>query len=621
MMTTVNNKTKGATFSGNAYAELTPINGLKVRTVFGVVYSTSEYRSFTPLYHFSEYSYNDTRTSVSQNMNHGLTMTWTNTAQYDWTINDDNAFNALIGMESSSYSGTYLGGSNGSLKEGFDDWEHAYISNGTASSTTDGLSASGSPNDETRTVSYFARLGWNYKEKYMVNATLRADGSSRFASGHRYGFFPSVSAGWTITNEDFMESTAGWMDYLKLRASWGQVGNQNIDNYQYVAPVTNDHVHYLFGTSGYDDSSSATELAKNYGAYISRLANEDVTWETSEQFNVGLDARFLRKLNVNLDFYIKTTKDWLVQAPILATAGTSAPYINGGDVKNTGFEFNLTWNDRIGEDFNYNIGVNGAYNKNEVGNIPTEDGIIHGSTNQLYDNAPEFYRAENGHAIGYFWGYKTAGLFQSQKDINEWIANGNGVLQSDVKPGDVKYYDVNHDGKIDEDDKVDLGNGIPDFTYGFNAGFEWRGLDFNMQWSGAAGQQIVQSYRNHANAQANYTTEILNRWTGEGTSNKIPRVTTSNINWEFSDLYIHDGDFLRLSNVTVGYDFARLTKAKTGAFKQLRLYAQAQNLLTFTKYNGMDPEIGYGTDGWVSGVDLGYYPRPRTLLVGLNIKF
>ena len=619
MMTNTNNQTKGATFSGNVYAEVTPFKGFKFRTVFGAVYGTSEYRSLKPLYHFSPYVYNDTRTEVSQNMSHGLTMTWTNTAQYDWKI-QEHAFNALLGMEASRYEGTYVGASQGILKEGFDDWAHAYVSNGTASSTTDGLGASGSPNDESRTVSYFGRLGWNWKETYMINATLRCDGSSRFASGKRFGWFPSVSAGWVVTNEKFMEPVLKVMDYFKLRASWGQVGNQNISNYQYLAPIKTTNTHYLFGNYGYDDAESAKQLAANWGAYPSRVANPDVTWETSEQFNIGIDARFLnQRLNVNLDYYVKTTKDWLVAAPILATTGTGAPYINGGDVKNKGFEFNATWYDKIGKNFNYNVGVNGAYNKNEVGNIPTEDGIIHGTTNMLYDNSPEFYRAENGHAIGYFWGYKTAGIFQNQQEINDWIANGNGVLQADVQPGDVKYIDVNHDGQINDADKVDLGNGVPDFTLGFNLGFDWKGIDFSVQANGSFGHQIVQTYRNHANGQANYTKEILGRWTGEGTSNSIPRVTTTNINWQFSDLYVHDADFLRISTVTLGYDLARLWKSRI--CKQLRIYVQAQNLLTFTKYKGMDPEIGYGTDGWVSGVDVGYYPRPRTFLVGASVKF
>lgn len=186
-------------------------------------------------------------------------------------------------------------------------------------------------------------------------------------------------------------------------------------------------------------------------------------------------------------------------------------------------------------------------------------------------------------------------------------------------PGDVKYYDINHDGVIDDNDKVDLGNGMPDFTFGFNVSLNYKGFDLSVVASGAAGQEIVQSYRNHSSKTANYTTAILDRWTGEGTSNFMPRVTEQNINWEFSDLYIHEGDYLRISNITLGYDFAKLVGIKK--ISQLRLYGQVQNVFTFTKYDGMDPEIGYGVDGWVSGIDLGYYPRPRTMLVGLNIKF
>ena len=614
MMTNSNNENKDVTFSGNVYAELQPIKNLKFRTVFGAVYTTNEYRSFSPLYQFSIYSFNNTRTSAAQNMSHGLTMTWTNTATYDWTVGE-HAFNALLGMEMSRYSGTYLRGTTGMLRDGFDDWDHAYLDNGTATSADNGLGADGHPNDETRTVSYFARFGWNWKETYMINATVRTDGSSRFARGNRYGVFPSVSAGWTISNEAFMEDTHDWLDFLKLRVSWGQVGNQNIDNYRYTAPITSSNTYYLFGNQVGADAQSGY-----WGAYPSRLANEDVTWETSEQTNIGIDARFLRsRLSLTADFYIKTTKDWLVEAPILATAGTGAPYINGGDVKNTGIELALTWNDQIGSDFQYNVGVNGAYNKNKVGNIPTEDGIIHGDVNMLYDNTPEFYRASNGHPIGYFWGFETAGIFQNKQQIEDWRAAGNGILQADVQPGDVIYVDQDHNGVIDDNDKVDLGNGTPDFTYGFNLGFSYKNFDFALNAYGAAGNQIVQSYRNHANSHSNYTSAILGRWTGEGTSNRIPRVTETNINWQFSDLYIQDGDYLRISNITIGYDFAKLINLK--AISQARLYFQVQNAFTFTKYDGMDPEIGYGTSDWVSGIDLGYYPRPRTFLVGVNLKF
>lgn len=611
MMVNNINKSQNATITANAFAEFQFIKNLKFRTTLGVKYDSNDYRGFNPLYHFSVYSYNDTRTTASQSKSDGFGITWTSTLTYNWTLGK-HFFDAMLGTEAYRTNGSSLYAANGSLREGFDTWPYAWVSNGTAKSQEEGLSASGSPWDEERMVSYFGRLSWNYKETYMATATLRCDGSSRFARGHRFGWFPSVSAGWVMSNEKWWKPVSKVVDYFKLRGSWGQVGNQNIGNYMYTAPVSFNNVYYNFGTT----KGSA---ADQWGARVTRLANENITWETSEQTDFGFDARVFGKLNVNFDWYYKTTKDWLVQPPILATAGTGAPYINGGDVKNIGVEVGLGWNDRIGRDFNYFVNVNGAYNHNKVGNIPNEDGIIHGQINQLYDNSTEFYRASNGEPIGYFWGYKTAGLFQNEQEIKDWIANGNGVLQADPKPGDVKYYDVNHDGKINDADKVNLGNGMPDFTFGFSLGFDYKGFDFSMTANGETGNKIVQSYRNVGSTTANYTTEILDRWTGEGTSNKIPRVTNTNINYQFSDLFIHDGKFLRISNITLGYDFAKLIH--TSYLSQARLYFQVQNAFTFTHYNGMDPEVGYGMDGWVSGVDLGYYPRPRTCLVGINLKF
>ena len=613
MMTTNNNKSQNLTATANVYAEMEFIKNLKFRTVLGVKYDSNNYRSFSPLYHFSIYSYQDTRTGVSQSASDGLGITWTNTLSYNFKLKEHN-IDAMIGYEVYRTEGQSIYGSNGSLRDGFDTWEYAYLSNGTATNQEGGLSVSGSPWDEERMVSYFGRVSWNWKERYMATATLRCDGSSRFAKGHRFGWFPSISAGWVVTNEKFMEPVLNVMDYFKIRASWGQVGNQNIGNYMYLAPMAFNNYYYNFGTTLGSD-------ADQWGAVPTRIGNEEITWETSEQFDVGFDARFLnQRLNVNFDFYIKTTKDWLVQPPVLGTVGTGAPYINGGDVKNTGVELGLAWNDRIGKNFNYYVNVNGAYNKNKVGNIPNEDGIIHGESGSvLYDNSGEFYRASNGEPIGYFWGYTTAGIFQTQQDINDWIAAGNGVLQADVKPGDVKYYDINHDGLINDNDKVNLGNGMPDFTYGFSFGFEWKNFDFSVQAYGQSGNKIVQSLRNVGTTTANYTTQILDRWTGEGTSNKIPRVTNTNINYQFSDLFIQDGDFLRISSIKLGYDFAKLLRCKY--ISQCHLYAQVQNAFTFTKYDGMDPEIGYGNAGWVSGIDYGYYPRPRTFLMGVNLKF
>ena len=613
MMVNNYNKTQHMRLSSNVYAEMEFIKNLKFRTTLGVTYDSENYRSFTPLYHFSIYSYNDSRTRVSQSASDGFGITWTNTLSYNFDIKDHH-FDAMAGYEVYRTEGQSMYGANGSLRDGFETWQYAYLNNGTAMSQENGLSASGSPWDEERMVSFFGRIGWNYKETYMATATIRRDGSSRFAKGHRFGWFPSISAGWVITNEKFMEPLTKYMDYFKIRASWGQVGNQNIGNYMYLAPMAFNNYYYNFGNQLGSD-------ADQWGAVPTRIGNDEITWETSEQLDFGFDARFLnQRLNVNFDWYRKSTKDWLVQPPVLATVGTGAPYINGGDVVNTGVELGLAWNDVIGKDFRYYVNLNGAYNKNKVGNIPNEDGIIHGESGSvLYDNSGEFYRASNGEPIGYFWGYKTAGIFQNQQEINDWIAAGNGVLQSNVQPGDVKYYDINHDGVINDNDKVNLGNGMPDFTYGFKIGFDWRGLDFAVQANGSVGNKIVQTYRNVGTTTANYTTQILDRWTGEGTSNKIPRVTNTNINYQFSDLFIQDGDFLRISDITLGYDFAKLIRCKY--LSQCRLYAQVKNAFTFTKYDGMDPEIGYGNSGWVSGIDYGYYPRPRTFLFGVNLKF
>ncbi len=617
MMMNRYNQSKSTSVDANVYVQIEPIKNLKFKTIFGLNYGGSNYRSFTPIYKFTPQSGNGI-TKVNQSNGNGTSLVWTNTLTYDFNIKEHH-ISALLGSETTKYDGESTGSYGVNLTAGFDDWEHAYVEN-TEKGHAD-RKVSGGPYDATRGQSFFARLGWSWKDRYMVNATMRADGSSKFAKGHRWGYFPSVSAGWTLTEEDFMKSSASWLDFLKLRLSWGQVGNANINCYQYLAPVTTSNTNYNFGATGGTD-------AWVMGAYTERLANEKVKWETSEQYNVGLDARFLRqRLSLTLDGYIKSTKDWLVQAPIRATAGTGGPVINGGDVKNKGIEVGLSWNDNIGRDFTYSVGANFAYNHNEVGNIPTLDGIIHGKDNQIYQNAEEFYRAENGHAIGYFWGYKTAGLFQNQKEINDWIAAGNGIYQADVKPGDVKYVDVNHDGVINASDKVDLGNGLPKYTFGFNFSLAWKGFDLSANFTGAAGFQIAQSYRDPSSSQANYSRRILKRWTGEGTSNEIPRVTYGDVgNWLFSDLYLQDGDYIRLQNLTMGYDFKKLISWK--GLSKMRLYFQVQNLFTLTKYDGMDPEIGSfnGTDGnssdsWVSGVDMGYYPHPRSFIVGLNLAF
>lgn len=599
---------------GNVYLEVEPIKNLKFRTSFGLDYYANESHSFTPIYKLSVYAFNDI-TKVSQSMGKGRTMLWDNLVSYGFNIATEHRFDVMVGASAFQFGGTSINGTNTNLV--LSDLDHAWLDNATNQDGTR-ISLGGKAENEDKRMSYFGRLNYNYKETYMLNATFRVDGSSRFAQGNRWGYFPSVSAGWVLSNESFMSNSIGWLEFLKARASWGQVGNLNIDPFQYLAPVTFANTNYIFGPV-----EGSTGLVP--GAYPSRLANPGVKWETSEQTNVGIDARFLGgKLSASADWYKKTTKDWLVLAPILATAGADAPYINGGNIQNTGLELALTYTNTVG-DLHYTVNINGAYNENKIGNIPTQDGIIHGATNQLYNNSLEFYRAESGYPIGYFWGLVTDGIFQTEADVASHRSSEGKIIQQTASPGDVRYMDRNNDGVIDDNDRTMIGNPNPDYTFGFSASANYKGFDFSIQTSGVAGNQIVQSYRNQASQYSNFTTAILDRWHGPGSSNSLPRVTENNSNWtNFSDLYVQNGDYLRINNVTLGYDFTRLLGKKF--VNQVRLFASVLNLYTFTKYDGMDPEIGYGidngpTDRFSSGIDLGYYPRPRTYLVGVNIKF
>ena len=591
---------------GDVYLTVEPIKNLKFRTSLGMDYNAAESRSFVPIYQLSIYAYNLT-TRASQSMNKGKSLIWDNLLSYKFNVNNDHDFEVMAGSSAYQADGSNIFGTNTNLI--FEDLDHAWLSNATGKNIA-GISLGGAPYDEDRRMSYFGRLNYNYKQTYLLNATFRADGSSRFSSQNRWGYFPSISAGWVATNEKFMEGQRNWLDFFKLRASWGQVGNQNIAAFQYLAPITLSNTNYIFGPE---------EGTLVPGAYPSRIANPGLKWETSEQSNIGFDANILKgMLSINFDWYQKTTKDWLISAPILATAGADAPFINGGNVKNTGVELAITFKNKVG-DFNYSIGVNGAYNKNTVGNIPTADGIVHGLTNQLFDNAQEFYRAQSGFPIGYFWGLKTNGIFQNEAEVHAYQANGRQI-QPTAAPGDVRYVDLNGDGTIDGADRTMIGNPNPDYTFGITLSGDYKGFDFSVVASGVAGNDIVQSYRNQANPYGNYTSRILDRWRGEGSSNTTPRVTEDNRNWtNFSDLYVQSGDYLRISNVTLGYDLGRVFKKSY--LKQVRLYASALNLYTFTKYDGMDPEIGYGSEGFSSGVDVGYYPRPRTFMFGANFRF
>ena len=614
----------GATF----FWIIEPIKGLRYRGSFNTGYSSDTKRSYG-----RPFSQNQSASSgaytVNQSSSDGSSFSIDNTLSYTLPMIGKNAFDVMIGQ---SFERTDWGQSlsvgvqalEGNEKSMVHDPIYAWPSNFAADQIS---SFSGSPWGDSSLASFFGRVNWNYDEKYMATFTMRADGSSNFARGHRWGYFPSVSAGWVITSEKFMEATRSWMDYLKIRASWGQNGNCAIPNFQYLATISYSPTDYADFAYKFGSSMAQTLSQTNYspGAYADIVPNEDITWETSEQLNIGLDARFIGgRLGLNFDWYIKKTKDWLIQAPIELVMGTNAPYINGGDIENKGIEVALSWNDKIGSDFNYRVNLNFATNKNKVTRIANEQGLINGQDKALFENSSYVSRVEVGHPIAYFYGMDYEGIWQSQAQIDAARQAGKAV-RDDAQPGDMIWTDWDGDGVINYDlDRHEIGNPHPDFTLGATLGFDWKGLDFSVTGSGQFGMQVMQYYRTAqlANPYDNFTQDIFERWHGEGTSNTQPRLILGGDNNQWvSTRYMQDADFFRIQNITLGYDFNKLWKGSP--FQQLRLYVQAQNLYTFTGYTGVDPEIGSsgGKDSWARGIDVGLYPTSRTYLVGVNIKF
>ncbi len=624
--------------SATAFVTIQPIKGLKFRSQFNYNWSTGAYRSFAEPRSPSSGSGTVTTYNVSQNSWFNTSFSIENTLTYDLPIIAGHKISAMVGQsfQSSGWSAN-LSGSNsvnqGAQKATLKNWDSAYLGN--FSTDLANATLSGNPEDEEYLASWFGRVTWDWNETYMATFTLRHDGSSIFNKGKRWGTFPSVSAGWVITNEKFMEPLTGIMNFFKIRASWGQNGNNRISKYQYLATIAQSG---KLGDSGYkfsDDMDFTLSGTPNIGAYADIVPNPDVTWETSEQLDFGFDARFLNsRLGVNFDWYKKKTKDWLIVAPRVAVEGTNPAYINGGDIENTGIELALTWNDKIGKDFSYNIGVNLATNKNEVTRIANETGYINGAGSILSQGTEYIYRAQVGKPVGYFYGMSYSGIWQSQAEIDAARAAHKAVLDN-AQPGDCIWDDWNGDGLItyaeakdangnDISDRHEIGNPNPDVMLGVNIGVNWKGFDFSVNGAGAFGMQVMRSYRSFSDSWwHNYDTTIFDRWHGEGTSNSVPRLSgTGHANTNYvSTRYMEDADYFKIKTVTLGYDFKNIWKSCP--FQQLRFYVQAQNLHTFTKYTGLDPEVGNsgGADSWASGIDLGLYPPSRTFLVGASIKF
>ena len=619
------NKSINQNLHATGYLVIQPIKNLVYRGQLNYNQGTSTWRAFLPVFDANRTNadYFRTEDKATNNMSTSWGWSTTNTLSYKFDLQKKHNFDVLVGTEYGESRPDFGFSLNATSSNSvFGDMTHAYMSymkNNNAAAVT------GTPCDDSRSMSYFGRVNYNYDEKYMLSAIMRADGNSKFAPGKRWGYFPSVSAGWVISNEKFMAKTVSWLDFLKLRAGWGQNGNaQTINNFQWQGA-------FAFNTSSYYTFNGNPDQYVS-GAAPSRLPNEDLTWETSEQLNIGLDARFLSgRLGFTLDWYNKKTKDLLVAVPVDPTTGFSTQMKNAGTVENKGIELSLSWNDKIGKDFQYNVGWNMAYNHNEVTEVKSNQTYNNGGNDLLAQNTGYMARFEEGHPIGYFWGYKTEGVMQNEADVQAYLdknCKGNAANSKQgtgIKPGDLKFVDVNGDGVVNDDDKTELGDPHPDVTMGITLGASYKGFDLSVTGFGAFGQQVARSFRKFTDGEfENFTTEVYDYWHGEGTSNKYPLLAHMNAgpNWQtISDIYIENASYFRLQNLTVGYDFTKIWKSSP--FQQLRLYFAAQNLFTITGYKGMDPENGtaIGSDSWVTGVDVGNYPQPRTYMVGVNVKF
>ena len=563
----------------------------------------------TEKYYFSGNNNSDHTQASSEKAN---STSWQieNTLTYDKEFGK-HSIGVVLGQSALKYKGDYVGASHWNLIN-VDKPYVDYTTGGSVQTTTDAdghiigvtslVGGWAGPYVEHHLASLFGRLSYNYDEKYMIQATIRRDGSSRFGSNNKYGVFPSVSIGWNIMNEKFMESTREWLTNLKFRASWGKNGNENIGDFRYTVLTTSG------GTSNYYFGRQASMI---YGSKANGLANEDLKWEESEQTDLGLDFGFWNnKLTFTVDYYIKKTNGMLMTMPIPSYVGETKPIGNVGDMQNSGVEFELGYKFNI-SDARFSIKGNASYLKNKLKNLGNDTGFLNYGISQFSDGGT---RAENGEPFPFFYGYKTAGVLQNAAQAAEY----NAKYGTNSNPGDLIFVDMNNDGQITSDDRTKIGKPTPDWTFGLNFDAEWKGFDLNVFFQGVSGADIFDATWRQDIASGNYPTWVLGRWTGEGTSNKLPLLKLGDSkNWVCSDIYIQDGSYLRLKNISLGYTLPH-NLTKKACIERFRVYVRAENLFTWTKYWGFDPEIGSGSTSM--GVDYGVYPQARIFTVGFNLS-
>ncbi len=586
---------------GNAYLEAAPVKGLKLRSSVGIKKAFWGNIGYTPLYLLSS-TVSTNKNSYHKEENKSFNWNIENTITYNKSIGEHD-FTILAGQ------GSYvdnIGGNVGMTAYNLpiSNYQDASFRFDVGLANRDGYAGDFI---EHKIYSLFSRLNYSFADKYLFTGIIRRDGSTRFGANKKYGVFPSFSAGWNVSKENFW-SANDIVNSLKIRGGYGVVGNDNSGDFQYLARIVGGY-NYSVGNSGVVTTGYAPET----------LDNPNLHWEQTASADVGFDARVLNDFSVSFDWYNKKTTGILRQVSIPGYVGVSSdPWDNVADMKNTGVELELGYHKNLGQ-FNFSVNANGSYLKNTVTYVSADTNFIGGGAS--FQSMSTVTRIQEGHPYNSFWGFKNLGIFQNEQQILDYKNKGGDLIQPEARPGDFKWADLNGDGKISSGDfdKTFLGSSIPKYTYGFTINVDYKGFDLMAFAQGVAGNKIFQGLRRLDILTSNYSTKALSRWTGDGSSNTFPRLTDSDPNGNFnkmSDFYLEDGDYLRFKVVQLGYTLPNKL-FKSIAVSRLRVYVTAENLFTLTNYSGYDPEVG----GGVFGIDKGQYPQARSFIGGIQISF
>lgn len=581
---------------GGADLEIKFCDFLKFDSRFGMNLSRSAVDGFQPKYRLNANDYTN-ENSVTANTSRSDYYVWEQLLSYEQSAGKFK-WGALLGTSAELTNGSFVDASVEGLPDNNPDM--AVMAAGTINAKVGGYPYSSS------LLSFFGGVNFDYGSKYLVSANLRYDGSSKFAKGHKWGLFPSVSAAWRFSGEEFMKSAGSWLSDGKIRASYGHIGNQNIGGGAYMS---------TWGSTIYDRYNFGSPSTAVIGAGVTSVGNPELMWETSRQFDVGLDLSFFNNsLDFVVDYFVKNIDNMLMQEPQPTTLGLiSYPYANVGSMKNEGWEFGINYRKGFGDWF-LTASANISTYRNKVKSLGNGDAIYGYAYNKNVVT-----KTEVGKPVGYFYGYVTNGIFQNAEQVE-----GSPQRETAV-PGDVRYKDLNNDDVIDDKDRTMIGSPWPDFVYGITLGAAWKGFDFNLFIQGSQGNDVMnmtlldfESGTGYMNARSDY---LSRAWSGEGSTDRYHRISARQEgNLLVSDYFLEDGSYARIKNVQLGYDFCNRVIKKNKIISQCRLYLSAQNLFTFTNYSGLDPEIG-SSNATVNGIDSGFYPQARVWTVGLNLKF